>query len=55
MVLNAEMMEFFQYELDRSPTQLAFNQQRSHIKFEAFRQLFQDFVSAYPGNKLYDC
>lgn len=52
--VNEEMMEFFQYDLDRSPTQSAFNQQRSHIKFEAFQQLFQDFVKAYPGTKLYD-
>lgn len=52
--VNEEMMEFFRYDLDLCPTQSAFNQQRSHIKFEAFQQLFQDFVSSYPENKLYD-
>lgn len=52
--VNEEMMEFFHYDLDRSPTQSAFNQQRSHVKYEAFQQLFKEFVSAYPGNKLYD-
>ena len=52
--VNEEMMEFFHYDLDRSPTQSAFNQQRSHVKFEAFQELFQGFVNAYPGTKLYD-
>lgn len=51
--VNEEIMEFFQYNLDRSPSQSAFNQQRSHIKFEAFQQLFLDFASAYPGKKTY--
>ena len=45
-----EMMEFFNYNLT-SPTPSAFNQQRSHIKHEAFYQLFSDFAAAYPGTK----
>lgn len=52
--VNEEMMEFFQYNLDSCPSQSAFNQQRSHIKVEAFQQLFLDFVDAYPGVKFMD-
>lgn len=52
--VNEEIMEFFNYNLDTTPSQSAFNQQRSHIKFEAFQQLFQDFVAAYPSKKIYN-
>ena len=48
-----EMMEFFNYDLT-SPTPSAFNQQRSHIKHEAFHQLFSDFAAAYPRTKYLD-
>ena len=46
-----EMMEFFNYDLT-SPTPSAFNQQRSHIKHEAFHQLFSVFAAAYPRSLL---
>ncbi|MGN1158471.1 MAG: IS4 family transposase, partial [Agathobacter sp.] len=51
--VSEEMMEFFNYDLT-SPTPSAFNQQRSHIKPEAFYQIFSDFVSAFPGTKYLD-
>ena len=51
--VSEEMMEFFNYDLT-SPTPSAFNQQRSHIKHEAFHQLFSDFAAAYPRTKYLD-
>lgn len=51
--VSEEMMEFFNYDL-ASPTPSAFNQQRAHIRSDAFYQLFSNFASAYPGTKYLD-
>ena len=52
--VNKEIMEYFNYDLESAPSQSAFNQQRSHIKPEAFEVAFKDFVDAYPPTQSYD-
>ena len=46
---NDEIMDYFDLDSDRIPSQSAFNQRRSQISLSAFEYLFSEFSSAFPA------
>ena len=46
---NDEIMDYFDLDPDRIPSQSAFNQRRSQISLSAFEYLFSEFSSAFPA------
>ena len=46
---NDEIMDYFDLDPDRIPSQSAFNQRRSQISLSAFEYLFSEFSSAFPS------
>lgn len=46
---NDEIMDYFDLDPDRIPSQSAFNQRRSQISLSAFKYLFSEFSSAFPA------
>ena len=55
--VDKELVDYFlarDPDPSRCPSQSAFNQRRSHIKYEAFQQLFLDFSSCCPRNSSFD-
>ena len=48
-ITNDEIMDYFDLDPDRIPSQSAFNQRRSQISLSAFEYLFSEFSSAFPA------
>ncbi len=46
---NDEIMDYFDLDPDRIPSQSAFNQRRTQISLSAFEYLFSEFSSAFPA------
>ena len=46
---NDEIMDYFDLDPDRIPSQSAFNQRRSQISLSAFEYLFSEFSSVFPA------
>lgn len=46
---NDEIMDYFDLDPDRIPSQSAFNQRRTQISLSSFEYLFSEFSSAFPA------
>lgn len=47
--LSDEIMDYFELDPARIPSQSAFNQRRSQISLSAFQYLFSEFASSFPA------
>ena len=45
---NEEIIQYFDMDFDKIPSQSAFNQRRNQISLDAFRTLFQEFSTSFP-------
>lgn len=45
---DEEIIQYFDMDFDKIPSQSAFNQRRSQISLDAFRTLFQEFSTSFP-------